>query len=117
MKTKRTRLKMLQKQAKDKKARQAMMLATEQLNTIIKEMMITSPIPWKVQEKTGDIVDAKGRFVARVGHGIDKFKLPIDYNNRDLIIKAVQFYMEQKELEAKKAAATDNAVIEPEVLE
>jgi len=65
-------------------------------------MMITSPTPWKIQEKTGDIIDSNGRFVARVGWGIEKFKHPVDQNNRDLILKAVQFYMEQKEIEAKK---------------
>lgn len=77
-------------------------LNVEQIKSMLRGMMITSPTPWKIQEKTGDIIDHNGEFVARVGWGIEKFKHPIAQNNRDLILKAVQFYMEQKEIEAKK---------------
>lgn len=72
--------------------------------------MVTSPTPWTIQAKTGDIIDNNGRFVARVGWGIEKFKHPLDQNNRDLILKAVQFYMEQKEIEANRAKIEKQAL-------
>ncbi len=87
-----------------------------QLKSLLRGMMITSPTPWTIQAKTGDIIDNNGRFVARVGWGIEKFKHPVDQNNRELIIKAVQFYMEQKELEARKAKAEEKAQNLPEVI-
>lgn len=87
-----------------------------QLKSLLRGMMITSPTPWTIQAKTGDIIDNNGRFVARVGWGIEKFKHPVDQNNRELIIKAVQFYMEQKELEARKAKAEEKAKEPPETI-
>ena len=87
-----------------------------QLKSLLRGMMITSPTPWTVQAKTGDIIDNNGRFVARVGWGIEKFKHPVDQNNRELILKAVQFYMEQKELEARKAKAEDKVEELPETI-
>lgn len=86
-----------------KKQKKKEMMDVEQIKSLIRGMMVTSPTPWTVQEKTGDIIDNNGRFVARVGWGIEKFKHPVDQNNRELILKAVRFYMEQKELEARKA--------------
>ena len=85
-----------------------------QLKSMLRGMMITSPTPWTIQAKTGDIIDNNGRFVARVGWGIEKFKHPVDQNNRELILKAVQFYMEQKrlELEARKAEEKVNELPE-----
>jgi len=88
----------------------------EQLKSMLRGMMITSPTPWTIQEKTGDIIDNNGRFVARVGWGIEKFKHPVDQNNRELILKAVQFYMEQKELEARKAQIEENVKELPETI-
>lgn len=87
-----------------------------QLKSLLRGMMITSPTPWTVQAKTGDIIDNNGRFVARVGWGIEKFKHPVDQNNRELILKAVQFYMEQKELEVRKAKAEEKAKELPETI-
>lgn len=87
---------------KNKNKNQKTELDVEDIKSLLRGMMITSPTPWKIQEKTGDIIDSNGRFVARVGWGIEKFKHPVDQNNRDLILKAVQFYMEQKEIEEKK---------------
>lgn len=87
-----------------------------QLKSLLRGMMITSPTPWTIQAKTGDIIDNNGRFVARVGWGIEKFKHPVDQNNRELILKAVQFYMEQKELEARKAKAEEKAKELPETI-
>lgn len=87
-----------------------------QLKSMLRGMMITSPTPWTIQAKTGDIIDNNGRFVARVGWGIEKFKHPVDQNNRELILKAVQFYMEQKELEARKAKAEAKAKELPETI-
>ena len=75
-----------------------------QLKQMIRGMMVTSPPPWTIQDKTGDIIDGNGRFVARVGWGIEKFKSPVDQNNREMILAAVEFYMNHKAEEAKKAA-------------
>lgn len=76
----------------------------DQLKQMIRGMMVTSPPPWTIQDKTGDIVDGNGKFVARVGWGIEKFKSPVDQNNREMILAAVEFYMNHKAEEAKKAA-------------
>lgn len=92
------------------------MMDVEQIKSLIRGMMVTSPTPWTIQEKTGDIIDNNGRFVARVGWGIEKFKHPIDQNNRELILKAVKFYMEQKELELRKEKAEEKAKDLPEVM-
>lgn len=85
-------------------------VGVEEIKNLLRGMMVTSPTPWKIQEKTGDIIDNNGRFVARVGWGIEKFKHPLDQNNRDLILKAVQFYMEQKEIEANRAKIEKQAL-------
>ncbi len=87
-----------------------------QLKSMLRGMMITSPTPWTIQAKTGDIIDNNGRFVARVGWGIEKFKHPVDQNNRDLILKAVQFYMEQKRLELEVRKAEEKVKELPETI-
>lgn len=99
-----------------KKQKKNETIGVEQIKSLIRGMMVTSPTPWTIQEKTGDIIDNNGRFVARVGWGIEKFKHPVDQNNRELILKAVQFYMEQKELEARKAKAEEKAKELPETI-
>ena len=99
-----------------KKQKKNETLGVEQIKSLIRGMMVTSPTPWTIQEKTGDIIDNNGRFVARVGWGIEKFKHPVDQNNRELILKAVQFYMEQKELEARKAKAEEKSENLPKVI-
>ena len=88
----------------------------EQIKSLIRGMMVTSPTPWTIQEKTGDIIDNNGRFVARVGWGIEKFKHPIDQNNRGLMLEAAEFYMEQKELELRKEKAEEKAKDLPETI-
>ena len=97
---------------KNNQKKQSGEIGVDQLKSLLRDMMITSPLPWKIQEKTGDLIDANGRFVARVGWGIEKFKHPVDQNNRDLILKAVQFYMEQKRIETSAPKIAEESINE-----
>ena len=76
-------------------------MGVEEIKSLLRGMMVTSPTPWTIQEKTGDIIDNNGRFVARVGWGIEKFKHPVDQNNREFILKAVEFYVKHRNDENK----------------
>lgn len=91
----------LHKMAAMKQSKRDKELMNLRIQALMRGMAENSPLPWSVQESTGDIVDKDGYFVARVGRGAAKEKRPVDIGNRDLIITAVQFYFEQKNIEKR----------------